>query len=173
MGVALPGLKAVVRDRLRRLNNKPGGGTSRVAADLLPQFHETLHQVDLEEPWISQRLVARSAKTVERAYRARMQVIPVDPCTLAETTPAASPDGHVDLLLDSAVRQGVITADEAEIIIMTRLEGMAPGTLAERLGTNYQAFMKRRRRDEMRLVAALRDGDLRDDFASLMSKTGV
>ncbi|TDC68491.1 hypothetical protein E1200_11570 [Actinomadura sp. GC306] len=173
VGVALPGLKAVVRDRLRRLDNDPGAGTSRVAADLLSQFHETLHQIDLEEPWIPQRLVARSARTVERAYRARVQVIPVDPCTLAEITSSASSDAHVDLLLASAVQQDVITAVEAEIIIMTRLEGMAPSDLVERLRTNYQALMKRRRRAEMCLVAALRDGGLRDDFASLMSKNGM
>lgn len=173
VGVALPGLKAVVRDRLRRLDNEPGAGTSRVAADLLSQFHETLHQIDLRKPWISQRLVARSARTVERAYRSRIRVTPVDPCTLAEITPAASPEGHVDLLLDSAVRQGVITASEAEIIFTTRLEGMAPGALAEQLGTSYQALMKRRRRAEIRLVTAMRDGGLRDDFASLMSKTEV
>ncbi|TDD64982.1 hypothetical protein E1293_40845 [Actinomadura darangshiensis] len=174
VGVALPGLKAIVRDRLRGLESEPGADTSRVAGDLLSAFLEALHQVDLEQPRIAQRLVWRSAKAVERAYRAHVQVIPVDPSELVNVDPAAvSSDDHVDLLLGSAVRQGVITAVEAEIITMTRLEGMAPACLAGRLGMSYAAFMKRRSRAEKRLVAAMRDEGLRDDFASLMSKPGV
>ncbi|MFB4308414.1 hypothetical protein [Actinomadura sp. GTD37] len=174
VGVALPGLKAIVRDRLRGLDSEPGAGTSRVAGDLLSAFLEALHQVDLEQPRIAQRLVWRSAKAVERAYRAHVQVIPVDPCELAKVDPAAvSSDDHVDLLLGSAVRQGVITAVDAEIITMTRLEGMAPACLAERLGMSYAALMKRRSRAEKRLVTAMRDEGLRDDYATLMSKPGV
>ncbi len=173
VGVALPGLKGIVRDRLRGLDNKPGVGTSRVAGDLLSAFCEALHEIDLERPWISQRLLGRSAKAVQRAYRWRAQVIPVDPCTLARINPAPSSDGHVDLLMGSAVQQGVITAVDAEIITLTRLEGVNPTDLAGRLGMSYAALMKRRSRAERRLVAAMRDGGLRDDFTSLMSKTGV
>ncbi|MFA1550721.1 RNA polymerase sigma factor [Actinomadura chokoriensis] len=174
VGVALPGLKAIVRDRLRGLASEPGAGTSHVASDLLSAFLEALHQIDLEQPRIAQRLVWRSAKAVERAYRAHVQVIPVNPSKLAEVNPAAaSSDDHVDLLMCSAVRQGVISAVDAEIITMTRLEGMAPARLAERLGISYAALMKRRSRAEKRLVAAMRDGGLRDDFESLMSKPGA
>ncbi|MGI5206187.1 hypothetical protein ACQEU6_32025 [Spirillospora sp. CA-108201] len=174
VGIALPGLKAIVRDRLRGLDHEPGAGTSRVAGDLLSAFHEALHRVDLEEPRIAQRLVWRSAKAVERAYRWRPQVVPVAPSTLAEINPAAAPsDGHVDLLLSSAVRQKVLTTDDAEIIAMTRLEGIAPASLAEKFGVTYAALMKRRSRAEKRLVAAMRDGGLRDDIASLMSKAGM
>ncbi|WP_396454661.1 hypothetical protein [Actinomadura sp.] len=172
VGVALPGLKGIVRNRLRGLVSKPGAGTSRVAGDLLSAFCEALHEIDLEQPRISQRLVGRSAKVVQRAYRWHAQVIPVDPCTLARVNPADPSEGHVDLLMDSAVQQGVITSFEAEIITMTRLEGMNLADLGGKLGMSYAALVKRRSRAEKRLVA-MRDGGLRDDFASLMSKTGV
>lgn len=173
VGVALPGLKGIVRDRLRGLESGPGAGTSRVAGDLLSAFCEALHEIDLEQPRISRRLLGRSAKAVQRAYRWHAQVVPVDPCTLARVNPADSSEGHVDLLLESAVRQDVITSFEAEIITLTRLEGVNLGELSERLGMSYAALVKRRSRAEKRLVAAMRDGGLRDDFASLMSKTGV
>jgi hypothetical protein len=173
VGVALPGLKGIVRNRLRGLEGRPGAGTSRVAGDLLSAFCEALHEIDLEQPRISQRLVGRSAKAVQRAYHWHAQVIPVDPCTLARVNPADSSEGHVDLLLESAVRQDVITSFEAEIITLTRLEGVNLGDLGERIGMSYAALVKRRSRAEKRLVAAMRDGGLRDDFASLMSRTGV
>jgi hypothetical protein len=174
VGVALPGLKAIVRDRLRGLDNEPGAGTWRVAGDLLSAFCEALHQVDLEQPRIAQRLVWRSAKAVERAYRARVQVVPVDPSKLANNDRSSlSSDDHVDLLMDSAVRQGVITAVDAEIITMTRLDGMSPARLAQQLGISYAALVKRRSRAEKRLVVAMRDGGLRDDFESLMSHPGA
>jgi hypothetical protein len=174
VGVALPGLKAVVRDQLARLDSDSAAGTSRVAGDLLAAFFQALLRVDLERPKIAQRLVAQSAKSVVRSYRPRVRTVPVDPSTMATLHPAArSSEGHPDLLLDSAVRQHVITADEAEIIGATRLEGVAPADLAERLGTSYEALIKRRRRAEMRLVEAMRDEGLRDDFEYLMSTNGV
>ncbi|MFC6879656.1 MULTISPECIES: hypothetical protein [Actinomadura] len=174
VGIALPGLKAIVRDRLRRLDTEPDAGTSHVAGELLSAFYDALLRIDVERPKIAQRLLAQSAKAVERRYQARARVVPVDPSTLARLAPAAAPsNGDVDLLLEAAVRQDVITADEAEIIAATRLEGFAPAVLAEHLGTSYDALMKRRRRAEMRLVEAMRDNGLRDDFGYLMSKTGV
>ncbi|CNE13395.1 Uncharacterised protein [Mycobacterium tuberculosis] len=173
VGVALPGLKGIVRNRLRVLEGRPGAGTSRVAGDLLSAFCEALHEIDLEQPRISQRLVGRSAKAVQRAYRWHAQVIPVDPSTLARVNPVDTSEGHVDLLLESAVRQDVITSFEAEIITLTRLEGVNLGALGDRIGMSYAALVKRRSRAEKRLVAAMRDGGLRDDFAALMSKTGV
>lgn len=174
VGIALPGLKAAVRDQLAYLEADPEAGTARVAGDLLTAFFQALLRVDLDRPKIAQRLVSQSAKTVVRAYRARVRTRPVDPYTMAALNPAAeSTGGHPDLLLDSAVRQGVITAEEAEIIAVTRLERVRPAEVAERMGASYNALMKRRRRAELRLVEAMRDEGLRDDFEYLMSTTRV
>ncbi|MFB4302211.1 hypothetical protein [Actinomadura sp. NTSP31] len=174
VGVALPGLKAVVRDRLVHLDYDPEVGTARVAGDLVTAFYHALLRVDLNRPKVAQRLVSQSAQTVVRAYRPKVRTVPVDPYTMAELDPsAASTGGHPEMLLDSAVRQGVITAQDAEIIAVTRLEKVPPAELAERLGTSYTALMKRRRRAELRLVEAMRDEGLRDDIEYLMSTTGV
>ncbi|MBO2465750.1 hypothetical protein [Actinomadura violacea] len=174
VGIALPGLKAVVRDRLRRLDTEPNAGTANVAGELLSAFYDALLHIDVERPKIAQRLLAQSTKTVERRYRAQVRVVLVDPSTLARLVTTAVPSsGDVDQVLEAAVRQGAITADEAEIIAATRLDGVAPAELAERLGTSYSALMKRRRRAEMRLVEAMRDNGLRDDFGYLMSKNGI
>lgn len=174
VGIALPGLKAVMRDRLRRLDNQPGAGTGGVAGEYLTAFYDALLTIDLERPKIAVRLLAQSAKVVERKYQARVRVLPVDPSTLARVAPCSSPsNGTVDELLEAAVRQDVISRGDAEIIAATRLDGVAPAELAERLGTSYSALMKRRRRAEMRLVEAMRDNGLRDDFGYLMSKNGI
>ncbi|GAA4224209.1 hypothetical protein GCM10022254_03180 [Actinomadura meridiana] len=174
VGVALPGLKAAVRDRLAHLDTGAKGGTANVAGDLLAAFFHALQRVDLDQPRIARRLVSQSVKAVERACHAKTRTVYVDPSVMAALDPAVdSAGGNPELLLDAAVRQGVITAEEAEIIAVTRLERASPAVLAERMGASYDALMKRRRRAEMRLVEAMCDGGLRDDFEHLMSTTGV
>ncbi|WP_344587557.1 hypothetical protein [Actinomadura vinacea] len=175
VGLALPGLKAVVRDDLRAYVRSEGkAGSARVAGELLVAFHDGLLRIDIERPKIAQRLLWRSAKAVERAYRVRVRVVPVEPAMLAQIAPRRGrPEQHVDLLMDAAVRQGTLTRLEAEIVIATRLEGVAPDSVAKQLGIGYEALMKRRRRAEERLVAAMRDGGLREDFADLMSDPGA
>ena len=65
--------------------------------------------------------------------------------------------GHPDLVLAAAVRNGVISVGEAELIVETRLERIPTATVAARLGINTEALLKRRRRAELRLAAALRE----------------
>ncbi|RFS85987.1 hypothetical protein D0T12_04950 [Actinomadura spongiicola] len=175
VGVVLPGLKAAVRDQLAHLDTGAQAGTGRVAGDLLAAFFHALPRIDLDRPRIAQRLVSRSVKAVVRADQAHVRTVRVDPSIMAALEPAAtSTSGHPEMLLDAAARQGVITAEEAELIAVTRLERVPPAVLAERSGTSYEALMKRRRRAEMRLVAAMRrDDGLRDDYEYLMSTTGV
>lgn len=174
VGVALPGLKAVVRDRLVYLNSDSEVGTARVAGDLVTAFFHALLRADLNRPKVAQRLLSQSAQNVVRTYRPKVRAVPVAPSTMAELdSSASSTGGHPEMLLDSAVRQGVITAHDAEIIAVTRLEKVPPAELAERLDTSYEALMKRRRRAEMRLVEAVKDDGLRDDIEYLMSTTGA
>jgi hypothetical protein len=67
------------------------------------------------------------------------------------------PWGHPDFVLARAVAQGAITADEAELIGATRLEGLPLATAGEDRGLPYQTVKKIRLRAEYRLLAYLRD----------------
>ncbi|WP_395107475.1 hypothetical protein [Actinomadura sp. SCN-SB] len=175
VGVALPGLRTALRRDLRRCvawEEQPG--TDRVAGELLTAFYDALLDIDINRPGIAARLLWRSTKKVQRAYAPRVRVVPVEPQVLAELVPnREAADSHVDLLMDAAVQQGVITRDEAELITATRLEKISPHTIAEQLGISYEALMKRRRRAEKRLVEAMRDGGLRGGVEDLMSSPGA
>jgi hypothetical protein len=68
--------------------------------------------------------------------------------------------GHPDLVLARAVRRQVITRDEAELIGMTRLEGVGIAQLAAANGYQLGALYLRRQRAEARLVGWLTTGRL-------------
>lgn len=79
-----------------------------------------------------------------------------------ESAPPPPPWGHPDLVLAGAVKAGVITAAEAELIGITRLEDVSTNVMAARLGITLIAFYARRERAEKRLVAALRQARLNE-----------
>jgi len=64
--------------------------------------------------------------------------------------------GHVDLVLADAIRNEVITAEEADLIGATRLDGQRLGDYATAHGLTRPATDHRRRAAEQRLTAWLR-----------------
>ncbi|MBN1174036.1 MAG: hypothetical protein JXA67_17820, partial [Micromonosporaceae bacterium] len=80
------------------------------------------------------------------------------------------PCGHPDLVLARAVRAGVITAEEAELIGTTRLEETTLTEYAERIGQARWNLYKRRSAAEERLVAAIRAGELSDLWAETVAE---
>lgn len=96
-----------------------------------------------------------------RAHRAGIRLVKqvrTSPFPVAETG-AATPvtHGHPDLVLEDALRQGVLTEEEVELIGRTRLERIPLVRIAEATGIAYWALAKRRSRAEERLKEALRD----------------
>ncbi|MFI6396172.1 hypothetical protein [Nonomuraea sp. NPDC050540] len=67
----------------------------------------------------------------------------------------AYPAGHPDLLLAQAVAEGVITAASAELIGLTRLEGIPLSAYCRRRGLLYCTVLKRRQRAENALYQAI------------------
>jgi hypothetical protein len=92
--------------------------------------------------------VQEVSASVNRSYR--------EPGSLA-----ARPSDHPDLVLARAVRARVITANEAELIAVTRIERVRIRDLARKLRVTPIALRRRRERAEARLVAYLRSGDPR------------
>jgi hypothetical protein len=98
--------------------------------------------------WLARNSANRllSAELAERARPAN------DPVSAAPRQPW----GHPDLVLDKAVRAGVVGAADAELIGATRLGDEDLADVAQDLGIGYGACLQRRRRAESALGAWLR-----------------
>jgi hypothetical protein len=69
--------------------------------------------------------------------------------------PPPRPPAHGDLLLAQAVRAGVLSRQDAELIAATRLQEIPLRQLTGRWGAGYEALRKRRQRAEARLAGWL------------------
>lgn len=89
----------------------------------------------------------------ELAYgrRARVQLTD-DIAALVAPDPV---DGDVDGLLEHAVEAGALSAEEAELILASRIDGFRLADLAAELGVAYNTLKVRRQRAERRLLVHL------------------
>ncbi|GAB4054708.1 hypothetical protein [Catellatospora paridis] len=154
-GLALPGLKRAARE----LYEEYGGDRDDIDSEVLTGFLEAVRGVDLDSDRLAAALVWRGRRAGHRLIWADKQH------RLARSTTQESQEprplyGHPDLLLGRAVARGVITVSQAVLIAETRLEGASVETVADRFGRPAQALRMVRRRAELRIVAALRDGTL-------------
>jgi hypothetical protein len=156
VGVALPALRSSAV-RLYRST-----GHADVQAELLAGFVAALREVDLGP----ERVCARLCNAAFVAARASVRAEDAERGGRVDTVigPARPPVpwGHPDLVLARAVSVGVITARDAQVIGVTRLEGVTLAAYAARTGASYEAVKRCRARAEKRLVAAIRDGMLSD-----------
>lgn len=163
VGVALPGLRRAAW-RLGKVF------TGDVHAELLAGFVTALTSIDTSEPRVAQRLCSTTLVTARTRLRA-LEPARNDVTTHAPTSaPPPAPGGHPDFVLARAVRTGVITTGEAELIGATRLEDVPIATYAERLGVSRWAAYKARARAEERLTAAIVAGTLTDDTATVVDE---
>jgi DNA-directed RNA polymerase specialized sigma24 family protein len=116
----------------------------RVAANLLL---DTLHD-------------AVGAHRVAVRARAELDVVPARP-------PVGGPqiERDVEAVMARAVQAGAVTAAEAELILRTRIDGVALVALAASEGVAYDALRVRRRRAERRLLVHLGVADVRSGGA--------
>ncbi|WP_280489268.1 replication-relaxation family protein [Nocardia carnea] len=128
-----------------------------VESDLLTAFFTELARVDLDRPFLWFRLrwaVFRGGRAWVRQEAAAPAPGPDIGTDLnagwGKPVPAMwSPPGHPEDLLAEAVAEKVITAQVAELIAATRLEGRSVTSLAEEVeGSSHWALHKARRRGE-------------------------
>lgn len=74
-------------------------------------------------------------------------------------------DRDVEAVMARAVRAGAVTAEEAELILRTRIDGVSLTAFAGSEGVSYDALRVRRRRAERRLLLHLGAGDVRSGGA--------
>jgi hypothetical protein len=155
-GVLLPGIGRRVYPLCRAF--------PRLAHDLEAEaLVALLHAVGawrLGEDRVASRLVWAAARGAHRLLRRETTVGDREASVGLRLEPPARPPAHGDLLLAQAVRAGVLSRVDAELIAVTRVEEVPLRQLADRWGTGYEALRKRRYRAEAALVrwlAAERD----------------
>ena len=68
------------------------------------------------------------------------------------------PWGHPDLVLAAAVRQGILTREQAQLIGRNRLEGVPLSQIAAETGISHSALCNRRKKAEKAITDAIANG---------------
>ena len=163
VGVALPGLRAAAH-RLRRVHR------GDAEAEVLFGFLTALRVIDLGQPRVCPRLCNAAYTAARAALRASEPAASGEANFAPGSVLPPSPFGHPDFVIARAVRAGVITAREADLIGATRLEDVSLADYARRLGRTPAAVYQIRARAEARLVAALRAGKLSNEVADVVAE---
>jgi hypothetical protein len=155
-GVLAPGLRRVAA----ALANEYPGDPADIDAEVLAGLLDGIRRIDPVGTHLPARLLRHAfnrAKRLRRRDRAfALRNVPVEPDSMAPPRLV----GHPDLVLARAVSRQVITRDEAELIGMTRLEGIGIAQLAAANGYRLGALYLRRERAEARLVGWLTKGQV-------------
>ncbi|MFI7455215.1 hypothetical protein ACIBQX_47630 [Nonomuraea sp. NPDC049714] len=158
VALALPMLRRLTR----ALADKTGdqrADREDLEAEVLAAYMHALCRVKLTWSHPVLRLSRLTQLAVIRAYASERPLLLTDPEHPGERE-VSHPTGHPDLLLAQAVHQQLITAEEAELIGLTRLEGISLSSYCRRRGLLYCTTLKRRQRAETALYQAILNGDL-------------
>ncbi|MGW9205650.1 hypothetical protein ACWGR4_01495 [Embleya sp. NPDC055664] len=157
-GMALPALAAICAWMSRRFPDSPYD----IHAEVLAGFLAGLRSVDVDRPGIMIRLRWTAFRAGYAALHEALDApMPIAPGT--QTPIVSTPDGHLDLVLARAVRWGVLTRTEADLIGTTRLDRVRIADWARTHERTVGAAYKARRRAEQRLVAFLREPPVTTD----------
>jgi hypothetical protein len=152
-GLLMPGLKRVAR----RLRQAPYVDPAEVGPEVVAALMEAIADIDPN----GERLAARVCWEVYRRSARALGVRRPDAREIGWRPPmtlpgSAVPSTNPEEAIARAVRAGVITPDDAELIALTRLEGTRVTDLAASLALPPDRLQKRRVRAEARLAALLR-----------------
>jgi hypothetical protein len=143
-GVLLPGIGRRVYPLCRAF--------PRLAHDLEAEALAGLIQAvrgwRLGQDRVASRLVWAAARGAHRLLRRETTLQDREASVGLQQEPPSRPPAHCDLLLAQAVRAGVLSRVDAELIAATRVEEVPLRQLAGRLGVGYEALRKRRYRAE-------------------------
>jgi predicted DNA-binding protein (UPF0251 family) len=154
-GVLLPGLRRIAE----RLSAGYTGDRDDLDAEALAGFLTKLATIDPDSGRLPSRL-CWAAYRAGLALRHRDTDAARRRSTGMEAAAPPRPWGHPDFVLAAAVNADVITAAEAHLIAITRLELVTVEDAAAELGISHGALYSRRNRAEHRLAAAIRSGEL-------------
>ncbi|WP_157121023.1 hypothetical protein [Nocardia miyunensis] len=155
VGLAVPMLVELA-GRFTASGSEPRG---ELESEILTGFIEQVHAIDLDPPHLWSRLwsaMAHLARSWARTQSSAPRATDLDDQDLASSPVqlVQAPPGHPELLLADAVADGVITADAAELIALTRWESRSMISVADqpRGAASYENVRKQRWRAENKLV---------------------
>jgi hypothetical protein len=158
-GIALPGLRRAAGALAAGYRGDPAD----LQAEVLTGFLAELRTLDLDRL----EAVPLASRLCWAARRAGEHLAFADAAWAARRAdlddqgdPPDMPWGHPDLVLARAVRRGVLTAAQAELIGRNRLEGVPLSQIAAETGTSHSALCNRRKRAETAIAAAIAAGEL-------------
>ncbi len=151
-GLLMPGLKRIAR----RLRQAPGVDPAEVGPEVVVALLEAITEVDPAGERLAARLCWATYRSAARALGVRRRTA-WEPEWPTFTLPgSAMPSTNPEEVIARAVRAGVITVDDAELIAQTRLEGQRITDVAASLALPAARLQKRRERAEARLTELLR-----------------
>jgi hypothetical protein len=150
VGLLLPGLHRTAKPLVYACPGK----TADIEAQMLAGLLEAIRASALGVPRPAARLVWAARRAGERLVRSE-QAEQAQPTGTPASCEPHRPFGHPDLVLARAVSEGVLCADDADLIGATRLGEMSLADAAQLRGVAYKAAAARRARAEQALVGWL------------------
>lgn len=150
----------MLRSLLKTLTQTLPVEREELEAEMLACFMEALGRVELAWSHPVLRLSRLTQFAVLRAHAIDRPDLLPEPEMSDGHQALRYPAGHADMLLERAVELGLITAQAAELISMTRLDSVSLSTYCRARGLLYCTELKRRQRAETRLRQALLSGEL-------------
>ncbi|HYN96671.1 MAG TPA: hypothetical protein VES42_22755 [Pilimelia sp.] len=162
-GVAMPGLrfKAYLLGKLF---------TGDVQAAIVEHFLRALATVDVDRPGVVSNLLNAAFSAARKELRDQEPAASGEANFAPGSALPPAPYGHPDLVLIRAVRAGVITTDEADLIGGTYLEDTTLADYAQRTAQPRWGLYKRRAAAVARLTAAIGAGELSDSYADVIAE---
>jgi hypothetical protein len=160
-GVALPGLRRAAASLT------PGycGDPADLRAEVLTGFLAAMRALDLDDL----DTIAVPARLYWEARHAGRALVYADAEYAGHRRDLGDwqdgpelPWGHPDLVLAAAVRRGVLTPGQAELIGRNRLEGVPLSQIAAETGVSHSNLCNQRRRAEKAITEAIRENSLAD-----------
>jgi hypothetical protein len=162
-GVAMPGLRRAAGN----LAAAYGGDPADLQAEVLAGFLAAVRALDLDD--LDQ--VPLASRLCWAAWRAGQRMASADAGWAARRRDLAGwqdgpdlPWGHPDFVLAAAVRRGILTPGQAELIGWNRLEGIPLAQIAAETGISHSALCNRRKRAEKAITNAIANGFLANLF---------
>jgi hypothetical protein len=168
-GIALPGLRRAAASLAGAYRGDPADLQSEVLTGFLAAMRG-LDLDDLEAIPLASRLcwaawrAGQALACADAGYAARRRSL-----SLWRDGPDL-PWGHPDFVLAAAVRRGILTPGQAELIGRNRLEGIPLSQIAAETGISHAALCNRRKRAEKAVTDAIRNGLLSDLPAARVKK---
>jgi hypothetical protein len=157
VGIAMPGLRRAVGSLAAAWRGDPADLQSEVLTGFLAAVR-ALDPGDLDRVPLASRLVWA-------AWRAGHEHDDYGDAGWAGRRDLAEwrdgpdlPWGHPDLVLAAAVRDGILTAGQAELIGRNRLEGVPLSQIAAETGISHSALCNRRKKAEKAITDAIANG---------------